>query len=124
MIFAVSGEVADGAVALKLLVPWRPVLIAWLACNLFLAVAVLMPAPAGPAVNPEIISKTTRSGYPKYLDAYYFNLASLVIPIAALLFWRFIVKKSNRSLIAFWGLAVIWLITDIVLLVQSYTPPA
>lgn len=40
-----------------------------------------------PADTEGIISKTNLAGYPKHLDGFYFNLASLVVPAGAWLFW-------------------------------------
>lgn len=54
-----------------------------------------------------IISKTSIAGYPKYLDGFYFNLGSVLIPAGAWLFWLGLARKRKLPQIAL--IAIAWL---------------
>ena len=60
-----------------------------------------------PADNEGIISKTNIAGYPKQLDGFYFNLASVLVPMGAWLFWLWPGRKWKAPQLAI--LAVVWL---------------
>lgn len=42
-----------------------------------------------------VVSNTTVNDYPKFLDAAYYNLATIVIPVIAFLVWLLILRKNQ-----------------------------
>lgn len=57
-----------------------------------------------------VISNTTVNDYPKFLDAAYYNLATLVIPVCAFLVWLLFLRKNQgwTAQAVAWCAAVTW----------------
>ncbi len=87
----------------------------FLAINLFLTAVWIWPVDASIQRHEEliqgegIISKTADLGYPKHLDAFYFYLGSLLIPVTSFVFWWLIVKRQSW-LLPIWVIALAWFI--------------
>jgi hypothetical protein len=92
--------------------------------NLFLSTVLILPVDywnekyQAQVEKEKLISKTAYTGYLKYLDTFYFNLASLIVPLAGFLAWRLRIREAIRML-PYWILAVGWLFTCVFVLASS-----
>lgn len=96
----------------------------FLGINIFLTTAWIWPVDASIQRHEElirsegIISKTADISYPKQLDSFYFNLGSLLIPVASFVFWWMIMKRESL-LIPSWIIAFTWFVLILLTMVSG-----
>jgi len=94
-----------------------------LAVLLFLTLVITLIEPwAGKQPAPEvqnegIISQTSQTGYPKYLDSLYYTIGSVVIPLSAFGFWQLFVRKWKW--LPMMAIACAWMAIAVLLILRS-----
>lgn len=87
-----------------------------LGINLFLTIVPFVPVDSlaqhyrAQIESEQIISKTDLQDSLKFLDSFFYNLASLVVPLGALFFWYFVLQKGKIPMWICWSVAVVWLL--------------
>lgn len=96
---------------LKLLCCFYWALNVFLSAVLFLPLSWMAPDVQEQIDREQIISKAIMEGYPKHLDSFYFNVATILIPLSAFLLWKFLFSRiENRRQPVFWAIAFLWMI--------------
>jgi hypothetical protein len=96
-----------------------------LGVNLFVTAALLVPLDSlahayQQRVQEEgIISKTAAKMYPKNLDSVYYNGASVLIPLSAILFWYVLFERKKVQFMLCWGIAITWFVGLLLMNVSS-----
>ena len=76
---------------------------------LFLPLQRLASNPNPQLESEQVISGTALAGYPKHLDAFYFNLASLCVPVFSFAVWKILEKRSKVRPMMIWMPGMFWI---------------